>query len=603
MPRTLSAAEYKELGKRYYARTEYQAACDAFTEGIAATSHFDTQLYDYRAAAWTKLDKPQRALIDGRNMIKNHKDDPRGYLRTGRILEKQEKLDTALGIYAYGLKNVPVKDLKLLKAAHDNLNRKLSPPTAVDPMSQLPLELAEMVLSYLKFSELVNALRVSKHWKAILTSRPALWTNMDLFISNDRQLAVRPRSVRALIKYSQCKITRARIHRFSDREGLRLLATTCKGLEELRFGNTQFGGDTLIETTMMSKALKTLNISRAIELTLDQVTQIVKYRPTLESLQVDYVSPPRQRADWKVDLPAFRSLHLTLHLPLGRLQEPYLELLNLIPVPQQTAPANSFLDRAPNLRSLYLEGWKSAFAPEMHFSGFRSLETLSLQHTYILQPPRLPRTLKSISMNDILSPIAHPQNWQFHSPLPVLERLHLDGQAYPFSSVGLMLDGRFEDPAILDDPPSQESFQPRNLTSLSIYGPEAQKPHHLIPEDEDKLLLLLSNDRLTGLKELALNNLFDKDCCVTDKFIDNLGLLPTVKNIETLNLTGSAITGASFRTLIRCFPKLVTLIVSDCGSISPDAIEWARSKGLTVIDTPTRKDLASKMGGRVVRYG
>lgn len=75
----------------------------------------------------------------------------------------------------------------------------------------------------------------------------------------------------------------------------------------------------------------------------------------------------------------------------------------------------------------------------------------------------------------------------------------------------------------LSDPSSQESFRPKNLTSLSIYGPEAQKPHHLISEDEDKLITLLSNDRLSGLKELALHNLFDKDCCVTDKFIDNLG--------------------------------------------------------------------------------
>lgn len=381
-------------------------------------------------------------------MIKTQKDDLKGYLRTGRILEQQEKLDTALKIYAYGLKNVPVRHLQLLKAAHDKLNRKLSPPTAVDPMSQLPLELAEMVLSYLKFNELVNALRVSKHWKAILTSRPALWTNMDLFISNDRQLAVRPRSVKALIKYSQSKITRARLHRFSDRDGLRLLATTCKALEELHFGNTQFGGDTLIETVMMSKALKTLNISRAIELTLDQVTQIMKYRPTLENVQVDYIKPPRQRADWKVDLPAFKSLHLTLYLPLGRLQEPYLEFLNLSPLPRQTGPSNSFLERAPNLKSLHLEGWKSAFAHDMDFSGFNSLETLSLQHTYVLRPPRLPSSLKSISMNDILSPIAHVQTWQFHSPLPALERLHLDGQAYPFSKIGLMLDGRFEDPAI-----------------------------------------------------------------------------------------------------------------------------------------------------------
>lgn len=32
MPRTLSAIEYKELGKRYYTRKEYHAALDAFTE-------------------------------------------------------------------------------------------------------------------------------------------------------------------------------------------------------------------------------------------------------------------------------------------------------------------------------------------------------------------------------------------------------------------------------------------------------------------------------------------------------------------------------------------------------------------------------------------
>lgn len=80
-------------------------------------------------------------------------------------------------------------------------------------------------------------------------------------------------------------------------------------------------------------------------------------------------------------------------------------------------------------------------------------------------------------------------------------------------------------------------------------------------------------------------------------------MLSTVKNIETLNLTGAAITGASFKTLIRCFPKLAALIVSDCSAISPDAIEWLRSKGLTVIDTPIRRDSASKMGGRMVRYG
>jgi F-box/TPR repeat protein Pof3 len=53
---------------------------------------------------------------------------------------------------------------KLLKAAHDKLNRQLSPPAAVDPFTQLPLEIAEMIVGYLKFYELMSVLseRIAK---------------------------------------------------------------------------------------------------------------------------------------------------------------------------------------------------------------------------------------------------------------------------------------------------------------------------------------------------------------------------------------------------------------------------------------------------------
>jgi F-box/TPR repeat protein Pof3 len=44
---------------------------------------------------------------------------------------------------------------QLLRGAHNKLNRQLSPPTAVDPLSRLPLEIAEMIIGYLKFYEIV----------------------------------------------------------------------------------------------------------------------------------------------------------------------------------------------------------------------------------------------------------------------------------------------------------------------------------------------------------------------------------------------------------------------------------------------------------------
>jgi F-box/TPR repeat protein Pof3 len=108
MPRTLSSSEYAELGKRYYALKEYQKALDAFTEGIEASTNTDISLFDYRAATWEKLANLQQALSDGRSMIKADKTNARGYLRTAQILQKMGKPDVALGIYEYGLRNVPL---------------------------------------------------------------------------------------------------------------------------------------------------------------------------------------------------------------------------------------------------------------------------------------------------------------------------------------------------------------------------------------------------------------------------------------------------------------------------------------------------------------
>jgi F-box/TPR repeat protein Pof3 len=77
MPRTLSVEEYKELGKRYYGRKDYQKALDAFTEGIDASAGRDIQLYDYRAATYDKMENMTLALTDARWMIKAYEKDPR----------------------------------------------------------------------------------------------------------------------------------------------------------------------------------------------------------------------------------------------------------------------------------------------------------------------------------------------------------------------------------------------------------------------------------------------------------------------------------------------------------------------------------------------
>lgn len=104
----MSPDEYQELGRRYYKLKQYEKAIETFTQGIESDP--TSSLYDHRAAAYDRLENYDAAVRDGRSMIKQYKEDVKGYLRTASVLEKMGKLDTALAIYKYGMKNVPVGD-------------------------------------------------------------------------------------------------------------------------------------------------------------------------------------------------------------------------------------------------------------------------------------------------------------------------------------------------------------------------------------------------------------------------------------------------------------------------------------------------------------
>lgn len=81
MPRTMSAAEYQELGKRYYKQKEYQKAVDAFTEAIESMTIPTTGMLNNRAASYEKLENYNAACKDGRHMIKLDKSDAKVGLR------------------------------------------------------------------------------------------------------------------------------------------------------------------------------------------------------------------------------------------------------------------------------------------------------------------------------------------------------------------------------------------------------------------------------------------------------------------------------------------------------------------------------------------
>jgi F-box/TPR repeat protein Pof3 len=108
MAHKISPEEYQELGRRHYKLKQYEKAIEAFTHGLDLAPTLS--LFDHRAAAYDKLEDYNAAVKDGRDMIKLDKQEIKGYLRTASILEKMKKPETALGIYKYGMKNVPVSD-------------------------------------------------------------------------------------------------------------------------------------------------------------------------------------------------------------------------------------------------------------------------------------------------------------------------------------------------------------------------------------------------------------------------------------------------------------------------------------------------------------
>ncbi|KAL9017749.1 MAG: hypothetical protein Q9185_004906 [Variospora sp. 1 TL-2023] len=174
--------QLQKLGQGAYRCKNYPAALDFFNSVIFQEKNPAIDVLDNRAATYEKLGDLHAALKDGRRMITDHKTScasaclnrPKGYLRTGKTLKLLGKPTTALGIYQYGLRNVPPDDpnfkvrvcllvlldhmltlSKLLRRMHEDIIRSYGTGRAKDPLTVLPAEIAEMILSYLDFRQIV----------------------------------------------------------------------------------------------------------------------------------------------------------------------------------------------------------------------------------------------------------------------------------------------------------------------------------------------------------------------------------------------------------------------------------------------------------------
>lgn len=301
-----------------------------------------------------------------------------------------------------------------------------------------------MVAEHLTFKARVNCLRVCKGWKSFLTSCPQLWTDLDL--SGARKDVSRI-FVRNAVNYSQYKVQSAIIHRFRQPDMILSLATACKDLASLEFLSGSFFSKTVVEASQCAMNLKKLVVRT--DITFDAISQIFRFRPTLEHAEFCSIAHASTAPDWKGPFPNLRTLVLDANTWGLR--------VNLW---------CGLIQKAPALRSLSLR----------HFGDFDIIEDLQLSslpltHLALVDVsldslPQLPMTLEQLTVSSIPFSTIYP--WQ---PLPNLTHLsleHLDQRqcARILESLLVTKSDAFDEPR--EHQPTKEFPVVKNLRHLSL---------------------------------------------------------------------------------------------------------------------------------------
>ncbi|KAH7026306.1 uncharacterized protein B0I36DRAFT_330349 [Microdochium trichocladiopsis] len=149
--------------------------------------HIDA--FDSLAAAREKQGLLDESISCTEQLINLSPRDPKGYLRLGKALRLQGKPTVAYEAYVAGSQLVAAKhpDHPLLPMLNAQA-AKVKGMTRTDPLAKLPYELIRMILQDVGFRTLCLCLRVSKTWKAVLTSAMAqdLWRTQQYFYTNHK---------------------------------------------------------------------------------------------------------------------------------------------------------------------------------------------------------------------------------------------------------------------------------------------------------------------------------------------------------------------------------------------------------------------------------
>jgi len=158
-------------------------------------------------------------------------------------------------------------------------------------------------------------MRVSKHWKNLLTAWPCFWTKVDL---SESKRPIRERTIKPYIAYAKSGITEA-ILNCSDLQGSRvldILLQKCKLLAKISLVGGGLIGESLVRASALAKNLRSLQTGCAA-LSQDTAMQVMANCPNLEDVSFGNTMQDPYPTKWPV-CPKLRSFHMKLLHPAGR---------------------------------------------------------------------------------------------------------------------------------------------------------------------------------------------------------------------------------------------------------------------------------------------
>ncbi|KAG0311939.1 hypothetical protein BGZ99_009821 [Dissophora globulifera] len=159
-----------QLARKAFSLKDFVTAFHYLTRALTIAPK-DINLLDSRAASLEKIGRLEDALADAKSMIRNQPQNPKGYLRAGKVLRLQQNFKSSAKIFIAGAERCDKenKEYEALREAR-----------VLDPMERLPFELVMVVFDSLSFTERVRCLIISKKWMAYLGSVRHFWHSIDL---------------------------------------------------------------------------------------------------------------------------------------------------------------------------------------------------------------------------------------------------------------------------------------------------------------------------------------------------------------------------------------------------------------------------------------